>query len=151
MGVSYLSLNRTTRSLSGGEAQRIRLASQISSELIGALYIFDEPSIGLHPSDHETLLSLIQMIKKRENTIVLVEHDEQTMSASDYIVDIGPGAGHLGGNLVFQGKLSSLMRNQKSLTGKYLSQKLKIEIPQKRRKGGELFGILKAHGNNLRM
>ena len=150
VGVSYLSLNRTTRSLSGGEAQRIRLASQIASELIGVLYIFDEPSIGLHPCDHESLLSLIQTIKKRGNTIVLVEHDESTIRFSDHVIDIGPFAGHLGGKLIFQGGLSSLMKNKKSLTGRYLSQNLKIAVPPKRRKGGAVFGIIGAKGNNLK-
>ena len=113
VGVSYLSLNRTTSTLSGGEAQRIRLASQISSVLIGVLYILDEPSIGLHPCDHETLLHLIEKIKNRQNTVLMVEHDEQTIRKADYIVDIGPRAGQTGGHLVFQGSLPALLKTRK--------------------------------------
>ena len=150
VGVSYLSLDRSTKSLSGGEAQRIILAGQLSSVIIGVLYILDEPSIGLHPSDHNTLLQLIKKIKKRQNTIVMVEHDEQTIREADYIVDIGPEAGGLGGRLVFQGSLKGLVKNKKSLTGDYLAKRKAIKVPQKRRKAVKFLEIKGAGGNNLK-
>ena len=150
VGVSYLSLNRPTRTLSGGEAQRVRLAGQISSALIGVLYIFDEPSIGLHPADHEVLLSLIQKIKDRQNTILMVEHDEQSIRCADHIIDIGPGAGRLGGKLVFQGELSSILKSKKSLTGDYLSKRKCIEVPQQRRLGKKFLELVGVCGNNLK-
>ena len=150
VGVSYLSLDRSTKSLSGGEAQRIILAGRLSSVIIGVLYILDEPSIGLHPSDHNTLLHLIKKIKKRRNTIVIVEHDEQTIRAADYIVDIGPGAGGNGGRLVFQGPAAKLVKRKKSLTGDYLSKRKVIEIPKKRRKAVKFLELKGAAGNNLK-
>ena len=150
VGVSYLSLNRTTGGLSGGEAQRIRLAGQISSPMVGVLYILDEPSIGLHPSNHQALLSLIEKIKQRQNTIVMVEHDEQTMRQADYIVDVGPGAGQIGGRLVFQGDISSLIKNKKSLTGDYLAKRKMIAVPKKRRKSQKFIELYSASGNNLK-
>ena len=151
VGVSYLQLNRSTRSLSGGEAQRIRLASQVSSVLRGVLYILDEPSIGLHPSDSSLLLDLIQQIKKRSNTIVVVEHDEETIRRADHVIDIGPQAGNLGGHLVGQGSLKNIIKNKKSLTGDYLAKRKCIILPEKRRKAKKPFlEILGARGNNLK-
>lgn len=150
VGVSYLSLDRGVSSLSGGEAQRIRLASQISSTMIGVLYILDEPSIGLHPVNHQALLDLIKQIKERQNTIVIVEHDEQTIRQSDYIVDMGPGAGQKGGSLVFQGPFSKMLKNKKSLTGDYLAKRKLIFIPKKRRKIKYFLKLKKACGHNLK-
>ena len=151
VGVSYLSLNRSTRSLSGGEAQRIRLASQISSVLRGILYILDEPSIGLHPVDSHLLLELIQKIRNRENTVIIVEHDEGTIRYADHIIEIGPHAGRQGGLLTAQGSLKSILENKKSLTGDYLSGRKYIEVPQKRRtsKEGQI-ELVGASGNNLK-
>lgn len=150
VGVSYLTLGRTTRSLSGGEAQRIRLASQLSSALVGVLYILDEPSIGLHPADHQALLSLIETIKERRNTVIIVEHDENTIKKADYIVDIGPRAGNLGGHLVHQGSIASMLKNRKSITADYLTKRKKIEVPTKRRKSDKYLEIKGAKGNNLK-
>ena len=150
VGVSYLSLSRTTHSLSGGEAQRIRLAGQISSTIVGVLYILDEPSIGLHPSNHKALLDLIEQIKKKQNTIIIVEHDEQTIMKADHLIDIGPGAGTLGGKLVFQGPLQNVMKNKKSLTGDYLAKRKTIPIPQKRRQSQKFLHIHGARGHNLK-
>ncbi len=150
VGVSYLSLNRGTKSLSGGEAQRIRLASQISSSLIGVLYVLDEPSIGLHPIDHEALLKLIEKIKKRRNTILIVEHDENTIRKADYIIDIGPRAGSLGGELVYQGSVSSILKNKNSLTADYLSRRKIIPVPETRRTSKKYIKLQGAKGNNLK-
>ena len=150
VGVSYLSLDRSVLSLSGGEAQRVRLASQISSVLRGVLYILDEPSIGLHPADSDIFLELIQKIKGRDNTVLIVEHDETTIRSADHIVDIGPGAGRLGGRLVVQGTLQDILKNKKSLTGGYLAQRKKIVIPSQRRKKSKELEIIGARGNNLR-
>ena len=151
VGVSYLSLSRPTRTLSGGEAQRIRLAGQISSVLVGVLYILDEPSIGLHPSDHMDLLKLIQKIKNRENTILMVEHDEETIRSADYIIDIGPKAGRNGGKLVYQGPLDRFLKSKRSLTADYLTHRKKILTPKKRRTGKNKFlEITGARGNNLK-
>ncbi len=134
VGLDYLTLARSSGSLSGGEAQRIRLATQIGSGLTGVLYILDEPSIGLHQRDNEKLLSSLKKMRDLGNTLIVVEHDEDTMRQSDYIVDIGPGAGVHGGNVVFSGKPEDILKCDASITGKYLSGKLKIEVPKKRRK-----------------
>ena len=151
VGVPYLSLNRSTRSLSGGEAQRIRLASQISSSLRGILYILDEPSIGLHPIDSHLLLELIQKIRDKENTVIIVEHDEKTIRTADHIIEIGPRAGKEGGALIAQGHLQDILENKKSLTGDYLSGRKYIEIPQKRRIQNEgNIELIGASGNNLK-
>ena len=151
VGVSYLSLNRAVRTLSGGEAQRIRLASQISSVLRGVLYILDEPSIGLHPADSDVFLELIQKIKKRENTVLIVEHDEKAIRMADHIVDIGPGAGRQGGRLVAQGALRDILKSKKSLTGDYLAQRKKIVTPsQRRKKFQHWLEVVGARGNNLK-
>lgn len=150
VGTGYLSLNRSARTLSGGEAQRIRLATQVGSSLIGCLYVMDEPSIGLHPRDHHRLLEIIAELRERGNTILLVEHDEDTMRFADYIIDLGPRAGKLGGQLMAEGTPAQIEKNKNSLTGKYLSGELRIPIPKIRRKGNGQFIQLKgATGNNL--
>lgn len=134
VGLEYLTLSRSAGSLSGGEAQRIRLATQIGSGLTGVLYILDEPSIGLHQRDNEKLLGSLKKMRDLGNTLIVVEHDEDTMRESDFIVDIGPGAGVHGGNIIFAGKPEDILKSEDSLTGKYLSGRLKIEVPKKRRK-----------------
>lgn len=151
VGCGYLSLNRSARSLSGGEGQRIRLATQVGSSLIGVLYVMDEPSIGLHPRDHHRLLEIIRELKDRGNTILLVEHDEETINAADHVIDLGPRAGRLGGELIAEGTPQEIARNPKSVTGQYLSGKMKIPVPAVRRKGsGGALEILGASGNNLK-
>lgn len=151
VGTDYLSLNRRTNTLSGGEVQRIRLATQLGSALIGVLYVLDEPSIGLHPKDHQQLLGVIQEIKDRGNTLIVVEHDEDTIKTADHIIDMGPGAGILGGEVVGTGGLSDIKKSKRSLTGKYLSGVKKIPVPAQRRKGQGNNLILKgARGNNLK-
>lgn len=151
VGAGYLSMNRAARTLSGGEAQRIRLATQVGSGLIGILYVMDEPSIGLHPRDHHRLLEIIGELRDRGNTIALVEHDEDTIRFADHIIDIGPGAGKLGGDLLFTGTPQDLAKSSTSLTGQYLSGKKTIPLPQSRRKGkGEWLELQGASGNNLK-
>ncbi len=151
VGCSYLSLSRPARTLSGGEAQRIRLATQVGSALIGCMYVMDEPSIGLHPRDHHRLLEIIKELKERGNTIILVEHDEDTIRFADYVVDLGPRAGHLGGEIMAEGTPEELMKNPKSMTGQYLLGIKKIPIPKARRKGnGQFINLLGASGNNLK-
>lgn len=130
VGLEYLTLSRSAGSLSGGEAQRIRLATQIGSGLTGVLYILDEPSIGLHQRDNEKLLGSLKKMRDLGNTLIVVEHDEDTMRESDFIVDIGPGAGVHGGNIIFAGKPEDILKSEDSLTGKYLSGRLKIEVPK---------------------
>lgn len=134
VGLHYLTLNRGAPTLSGGEAQRIRLASQIGSGLVGVLYILDEPSIGLHARDTSRLLGTLKRLRDLGNTVIVVEHDPETISAADFIVDMGPGAGHQGGNVVAAGKPDEITSNQESLTGAYLSNRLNIPMPAKRRK-----------------
>jgi len=134
VGLSYLTLSRSAGTLSGGESQRIRLATQIGSGLTGVLYILDEPSIGLHQKDNEKLLNSLQKMRDLGNTLIVVEHDEDTMRLADHIVDIGPGAGVHGGNVVFSGKPEDIVNCEDSITGKYLSGKLKIPVPKNRRK-----------------
>lgn len=134
VGLSYLTLSRNAGSLSGGESQRIRLATQIGSGLTGVLYILDEPSIGLHQKDNEKLLNSLKKMRDLGNTLIVVEHDEDTMRESDFIVDIGPGAGVHGGNVVFAGKPGDIVKCKDSITGKYLSGELKIPVPKERRK-----------------
>lgn len=151
VGTGYLSLSRPSRTLSGGEAQRIRLATQVGSSLIGVLYVMDEPSIGLHPRDHHRLLNIIGELKERGNTIILVEHDEDTIRYADFVVDLGPRAGVLGGDMMAKGSPEELARNPRSLTGKYLNGELRIPVPKERRKGnGEFLTLQGASGNNLR-
>lgn len=151
VGLDYLSLSRSARTLSGGEAQRIRLATQIGSALVGVLYVLDEPSIGLHQRDNEKLLNTLKNLRDIGNTVLVVEHDEDTIMAADYVVDMGPGAGHQGGEVVAAGTPAQILKNKKSLTGQYLSGKLRIQTPSKRRVGHEkAITIKNAHGNNLR-
>lgn len=139
VGLEYLSLARSSGTLSGGESQRIRLATQIGSSLMGVLYILDEPSIGLHQRDNDKLIATLKRLRDLGNTLIVVEHDDDTMLAADYIVDIGPGAGVNGGNVVFSGTVDKLIKCKNSITGQYLSGKLKIEVPRKRREGNGLF------------
>lgn len=133
VGIGYLSLNRSAQSLSGGETQRIRLATQIGSSLVGVIYILDEPSIGLHQRDNHKLLSTLQQLRDQGNTVIIVEHDRETIECADWILDLGPGAGSQGGEIVAHGPLNNILKSKKSLTGKYLRQELKIEIPEIRR------------------
>jgi excinuclease ABC subunit A len=151
VGLEYLTLDRTAPTLSGGESQRIRLASQIGSGLVGVLYILDEPSIGLHPRDNDRLLKTLRRLRDMGNTVVVVEHDEETMWAADQIIDFGPGPGVRGGELVIQGAPGEVIKDQRSLTGKYLSGEKQIEIPAERRAGnGNVLKILGATQNNLK-
>ncbi len=150
VGLDYLTLDRTARTLSGGEAQRIRLATQIGAGLSGVLYVLDEPSIGLHQRDNDRLLKTLDRLKELGNTLVVVEHDEDTMRAADYVVDIGPGAGIHGGRIVAQGQLEDILNSEESLTGAYLSGRKKIDTPAERRPGnGRSIQIRNAHRNNL--
>lgn len=150
VGLGYLSLSRGTASLSGGEAQRIRLATQVGSGLVGVAYILDEPSIGLHQRDNEKLLATLKNLKDLGNTLIVVEHDEDTMMAADFIVDIGPGAGEHGGEVVATGTASQIMKNPKSITGAYLSHRITIPIPKERRKPTGFLQIKGARENNLK-
>ena len=151
VGLDYLTLSRASGTLSGGEAQRIRLATQIGSGLMGVLYILDEPSIGLHQRDNNRLLSTLKRLRNLGNTLIVVEHDEDTIRESDYIVDIGPGAGVHGGEVVFKGTPKQLLKSTASMTGKYLSGKMKIPLPEKRRKSnGKWIKISNARENNLK-
>ena len=151
VGVGYLSLYRNARTLSGGEAQRIRLATQIGSQLCGVLYILDEPSIGLHQRDNSKLISTLENLRDIGNTVIVVEHDEETMNRADWIIDIGPKAGINGGQIVAEGTPEHIKKNKESLTGKYLSQKQKITYSNKRRNGNGKKIILKGpSGNNLK-
>ena len=134
VGLEYLTLSRTAGTLSGGESQRIRLATQIGSSLMGVLYILDEPSIGLHQRDNDKLIATLKRLRDLGNTLIVVEHDEDTMRAADFIVDIGPGAGVHGGEVICAGTLDDIMKCERSITGQYLTGKLKIEVPEKRRK-----------------
>ncbi|KON34527.1 MAG: excinuclease ABC subunit A [miscellaneous Crenarchaeota group-6 archaeon AD8-1] len=150
VGISYLTLSRAAKTLSGGEAQRIRLATQIGSNLMGVLYILDEPSIGLHQRDNFKLINTLHRLRDIGNTVIVVEHDEETIRNSDYIVDMGPGAGVHGGQIVAQGKLWQIMENEKSITGKYLSGKLSIDVPNHRRTPPDYISIKGARENNLK-
>ena len=151
VGLEYLTLNRMAGSLSGGEAQRIRLATQIGSRLTGVLYILDEPSIGLHQRDNDRLIQTLQSMRDMGNTLIVVEHDEDTMLAADYLIDIGPGAGVHGGEVVSQGTPKQVMKDKKSLTGQYLSGKKKIELPETRRQpDGRYISVRGATSNNLK-
>ena len=150
VGLDYLSLARATATLSGGEAQRIRLATQIGSGLVGVAYILDEPSIGLHQRDNDRLLRALMHLRDLGNTLIVVEHDEDTMRAADCVVDIGPGAGEHGGELVGIGTAEDLMKNERSVTGAYLSGRLKIPVPKERRKPNGLLKIRGAAENNLK-
>ena len=151
VGLSYLTLSRSAGTLSGGEAQRIRLATQIGSKLSGVLYVLDEPSIGLHQKDNEKLIKAMQEMRDLGNTLIVVEHDTDTMLAADYLVDIGPGAGEFGGRVIAAGTPEEVMKNPNSLTGRYLSGQERIEVPKKRRKGSsKSLKIIKASEHNLK-
>lgn len=152
VGLDYLSLDRSAETLSGGEAQRIRLASQIGSGLVGVMYILDEPSIGLHQRDNERLLKTLNHLRNLGNTVIVVEHDEDAIMSADYVLDLGPGAGVHGGEIVAKGKPAEIMKNPHSLTGQYLSGKRKIEVPRERNKVNKekLISIIGAAGNNLK-
>ena len=132
VGLNYLSLSRSAETLSGGEAQRIRLASQIGAGLVGVMYVLDEPSIGLHQRDNERLLNTLIHLRNLGNTVIVVEHDEDAIREADHIIDIGPGAGVHGGQVIAQGTAKEIMANPNSITGKFLSGEEKIEIPKKR-------------------
>lgn len=151
VGLDYLTLSRASGTLSGGEAQRIRLATQIGSNLSGVLYILDEPSIGLHQRDNDRLLDSLRKMRDLGNTLIVVEHDEDTMRAADYLIDVGPGAGHAGGEIVAAGTPDEVAANASSLTGQYLSGKRQIPTPTERRKGnGEKIRVTGASENNLK-
>ncbi len=151
VGLNYLTLSRTATTLSGGESQRIRLATQIGSRLSGVLYVLDEPSIGLHQKDNDRLIKSLKNMRDLGNTLIVVEHDEDTMLESDYLIDIGPGPGDAGGKVIAAGTPQEVMKNKNSITGRYLSGDLKIEIPKKRRKGNGIFIEIKgASANNLK-
>ena len=150
VGLDYLSLSRATGTLSGGEAQRIRLATQIGSGLVGVAYILDEPSIGLHQNDNDKLLATLKHLRDLGNSLIVVEHDEDTMRAADFIVDIGPGAGAHGGEVIATGTAEDIMKNPNSITGKYLSGEIKIPVPKTRRKSTGWLKIVGAKENNLK-
>ncbi len=144
VGLSYLTLDRTSSTLAGGEAQRIRLATQLGSELMGVIYVLDEPSIGLHPKDHQQLLNTLKKLRDNGNTVIVVEHDALTMQAADYIIDMGPGAGDQGGTIMSQGTLAEVVEDENSLTGAYLSGRKTIDVPKNRRPLAE--HVLTVHG-----
>ena len=152
VGLNYLTLSRESGTLSGGEAQRIRLASQIGSGLTGVLYVLDEPSIGLHQRDNKKLIKALKKLRDLGNTVIVVEHDIETMENSDHIIDIGPKAGLEGGEIVAEGNVKEIIKNDESITGNYLSGKKFISIPRKRRsaKNGRFIEINGATGNNLK-
>jgi len=152
VGLDYLSLERAAQSLSGGEAQRIRLASQIGSGLTGVLYVLDEPSIGLHPRDNARLIETLKHLRDLGNSVVVVEHDAEAILAADHVVDMGPGAGEAGGQVVAQGAPEAILKSESSLTGKYLSNKVRIEVPRQRlhRRKGRVLRIVGASANNLK-
>ncbi len=150
VGLGYLNLSRETKTLSGGETQRIRLASQIGSGLTGVIYVLDEPSIGLHQRDNDRLISTLRELKELENTLIVVEHDEDTIMQADYVIDMGPEAGMNGGEIIAQGTPKMIMNNKKSITGKYLKGIEKIEIPKKRRRADKHLMLRGATGNNLK-
>jgi excinuclease ABC subunit A len=151
VGLDYLTLNRSAGTLSGGEAQRIRLATQIGSHLMGVLYVLDEPSIGLHPRDNGRLLRTLEGLRDLGNTVMVVEHDAETIETADWILDLGPGAGEHGGEVVVAGTIKEILAHPESLTGAYLSGKLKVPVPEKRREGnGKTLQVLGAREHNLK-
>ncbi len=151
VGLEYLTLDRSAATLSGGEAQRIRLATQIGSQLVGVLYILDEPSIGLHQRDNKRLLNTLEKLRDLGNTVLVVEHDRETIETADHVIDLGPGAGETGGKVVFSGTPAKMIRSRSSITGQYLSGKREIEIPDERRNGsGKTVRLTGACGNNLK-
>ena len=151
VGLDYLSMSRNAATLAGGEAQRIRLASQVGSGLVGVLYVLDEPSIGLHQRDNQRLIETLVRMRDLGNTVLVVEHDEDTMKVADHIVDIGPGAGEHGGTIVHSGTYKQLLKNKDSITGQYLSGKRSIPVPGTRRPGnGNIVTVVGAEENNLK-
>ena len=150
VGLDYLSIDRSAGTLSGGEAQRIRLASQIGAGLMGVMYVLDEPSIGLHQRDNDKLLETLKYLRDIGNTVIVVEHDEDAIRSADYVLDIGPGAGRHGGEIVAQGSPKDIMKSRQSLTGQYLSGKKSIEIPERKKPGKDWIHIKQASGNNLK-
>ena len=150
VGLEYLTLERPGPSLSGGEAQRIRLASQLGSELSGVMYVLDEPSIGLHPRDNARLVATLRHLRDLGNTVLVVEHDEETIRAADHVVDFGPGAGHLGGKVIAEGTPEEIEKNRESITGNYLSGRMRIEMPETRRKPKGFVEVLGAKEHNLK-
>ncbi len=151
VGLDYLTLNRSAGSLSGGEAQRIRLATQVGSRLVGVLYVLDEPSIGLHPRDNTRLLNTLKGLRDLGNTVLVVEHDDETIRSADWVIDLGPAAGEHGGRIIAEGTPDEIMAHPHSLTGAYLSGRKQIEIPKKRREGnGKHLKIIGARANNLK-
>lgn len=151
VGLDYLTLNRSAVTLSGGEAQRIRLATQVGSRLVGVLYVLDEPSIGLHPRDNSRLLETLKGLRDLGNTVLVVEHDDETILESDWVIDLGPAAGEHGGQIIAEGTPKQILAHPKSLTGQYLSGRKQVEVPKKRRDGnGKSLKILKATANNLK-
>ncbi|TAF82959.1 MAG: excinuclease ABC subunit UvrA [Sphingobacteriales bacterium] len=149
VGLGYLTLNRLSNTLSGGESQRINLATSLGSSLVGSIYVLDEPSIGLHPKDTTQLISVLKKLRDVGNTVIVVEHEEEIMQAADHLIDIGPEAGSLGGNLVFAGNFEEILTDKNSLTGKYLSGRESIAIPERRRKFNDAIEIKGARENNL--
>lgn len=150
VGLNYLTLNRLSNSLSGGESQRINLANSLGSSLVGSMYILDEPSIGLHPRDTIRLIKVLKQLRDLGNTVIVVEHDEDIIKAADHVIDIGPLAGEFGGELVFEGTYEQLIRDEQSLTGKYLSGRMQIELPERRKKWKEFIEVIGARENNLK-
>ena len=151
VGLTYLTLDRSSATLSGGESQRIRLATQVGSSLVGVLYILDEPSIGLHQRDNQRLLATLMDLRNQGNSVIVVEHDPETILSADHVIDMGPGAGRMGGEVVFSGKPQDILESDASLTGKYLSGKERIPIPEKRRKPGKKKIVIRgARANNLK-
>ncbi|MBC7913147.1 MAG: excinuclease ABC subunit UvrA [Pyrinomonadaceae bacterium] len=149
VGLSYLTLNRLSNTLSGGESQRINLATSLGSSLVGSVYVLDEPSIGLHPRDTQKLIGVLKSLRDVGNTVLVVEHEEEIMNAADHLIDIGPEAGTNGGNLVFTGNFEEILKDENSLTGKYLSGREKIEVPSSRRKWNDFIEVKGARENNL--
>jgi excinuclease ABC subunit A len=151
VGLEYLTLRRSAASLSGGEAQRIRLATQVGSRLMGVLYVLDEPSIGLHPRDNRRLLDTLEGLRDMGNTVLVVEHDDETIRSADWVIDLGPGAGEHGGEIVAEGTPEQIMAVPESLTGAYLSGRLRVPVPEQRRTGnGQYLRVVGATENNLK-
>src|SRR5438132_10061951 len=148
VGLDYLTLDRTSGTLAGGEAQRIRLATQIGSGLVGVLYILDEPSIGLHQRDNQRLLDTLMRLRDLGNTVIVVEHDAETMRRADYILDLGPGPGVHGGSVVARGSPAEVMANEDSLTGQYLRGDMHITLPHRARQAGRYLTVARARGHN---
>ena len=150
VGLGYLTLNRLSNTLSGGESQRISLATSLGSALVGSMYVLDEPSIGLHPKDAEQLIGVLRSLQELGNTVIVVEHEEKIMEAADQVIDIGPEAGSGGGNLMFQGTYPELLRDTETYTGKYLSGEMGVPVPAVRRPWRNALELTGARENNLK-